>query len=504
MLSPLDSAAASQRIVARDVNGALTGQALAARVRQLAAELNEHRIRILALQSDNGIAWLMVDLACQLAGICLVPLPGFFSSSQRKHVIHKASVDAVITNAIPEYSGDPETRVSELKTPLPDALQLLRLPPGDTDPEMPPGTQKITFTSGSTGQPKGVCLSLEQQLIEARALADRVGLAQPRHLCLLPLATLLENIAGIYTPLLCGGEVCLPGLAEVGFTGSSSIDPQRFLTTLERWRPDSIILTPQLLQLTVSAAESGWTPPSSLKFVAVGGARVAPGLLQRAQRHAIPAFEGYGLSECASVVSLNTPAERQTGSCGKVLPHLQVGIENGEIMVSGNPMLGYLAEPQSWGQSHIATGDLGRVTDDGFIQISGRRKNLLISSFGRNINPEWVESELLADGDLTECIVLGDARPYCVALLSPRDSGTSDQSIEQAVERANKRLPDYARVRRWSRLPRPLHSQTHLLTANGRPRRAAIQRQFAPQIDSLYANADGLGQSQTMDRWKTA
>ncbi len=149
-------------------------------------------------------------------------------------------------------------------------------------------------------------------------------------------------------------------------------------------------------------------------------------------------------------------------------------------------MLGYLGEPASWGQSAIHTGDLGYINEQGYVVISGRKKNLLISSFGRNINPEWVESEMLSQPLLSECVVLGDARPYCVALVSPQSSQTGDDVIQRHVDRVNLRLPDYARVKRWYRLSRPLSSHSNLLTLNGRPRRELIAAQFASLIDSLY------------------
>jgi long-subunit acyl-CoA synthetase (AMP-forming) len=352
---------------------------------------------------------------------------------------------------------------------------------------LPPGTGKITFTSGSTGRPKGVCLGNPQLLNQASALAAAAALERPRHLCLLPLSTLLENVAGVYAPLLTGGEVLVPGLAEVGFTGSSSLNSRVFLELLTRQQPESVILTPQMLHLLVTAAGQGWAPPAALRFVAVGGARVPPSLLQAAHARGIPAFEGYGLSECASVVSLNLPGASRPGSCGRPLPHVRVAIEDREIRVAGNAMLGYAGEPDRWGQAEIATGDLGYLDADGFLHIDGRKKNLLISSYGRNIAPEWVESEVLAEAELGECLVFGDARPYCVALLYPRDPAAGDAAIQQSIDRCNAHLPDYARIRRWHRLSQPLAASKDLLTENGRPKRQAILARYQGVIDALYA-----------------
>jgi acyl-CoA synthetase (AMP-forming)/AMP-acid ligase II len=220
-----------------------------------------------------------------------------------------------------------------------------------------------------------------------------------------------------------------------------------------------------------------------------------PVLVQEARKLGLPVYEGYGLSECASVVSLNTPAHDLAGSAGHVLPHVQLSNANGELVVSGNTMLGYVGELQSWYPKTIATGDIGHVDGNGFVHISGRSKNLLISSYGRNIAPEWVESELLATPLLADAVVYGDAQPYCVALVSPRDPATPDALIQTVINATNMRLPDYAQVQRWHRLPAMLATNPQLLTANGRPRRAAIAAAFAGELAALYPATPALSRT---------
>ena len=122
----------------------------------------------------------------------------------------------------------------------------------------------------------------------------------------------------------------------------------------------------------------------------------------------LPAYEGYGLSECASVVALNAPGAVREGSVGRVLPHATLRIdEAGEIHVRGATMLGYLGE-EGASPEEVATGDLGFINDDGYLYVQGRRKNLLITSLGRNVSPEWVERELLAHTSIGQAVVFGD------------------------------------------------------------------------------------------------
>lgn len=443
---------------------------------ELSARLREAGCRRLALWADNGPAWVIADLACLLAGACCVPLPLFFSPGQLSHVLTSAGCDHLLAqDALPQLPGEGSSARAVIAG---EAFSLRRL-----GPAQPSATAKLTFTSGTTGQPKGVQLG-------ARTLATVAGslssLLRPqgirRHLAVLPLATLLENLAGVYVSLLCGAAVHLPALTELGYSGASNLDLRRFLGCLHRAQPESLILVPQLLQALVGAAEAGARPPASLRFVAVGGARVAPALLARAQAQGIPAFEGYGLSECASVVALNLPGAQRPGSVGRPLTHARVRISaEGEIEVAGALFDGYLGEPAPAGDGWLPTGDLGHLDAEGFLHVTGRRKNVFITSYGRNVSPEWVESELLAEPQIEQAAVFGEARSAVVAVLSSR---ADDQALAQAVERANARLPDYARIRQWRRAPAPFSRANDQLTANGRPRREAIWHAYGPAFDA--------------------
>ncbi len=491
ILTQLGANQSPDKIVARDATVTLTLQMLSTSSALLANQLIKQNIQVLAFRADNSVNWLLIDIACQLASICLIPLPTFFSNSQLQHVLKSAPVEAIITDSVDLFSDILQEMDGITATTHSIPIQgydLLLLSQASSASLLPDNTGKITFTSGSTGSPKGVCLSNQQLLMQANALVNAIDLNSPRHLCLLPLSTLLENVGGMYAPMLGGGEIIIPRLNEIGFTGSSTLNPKTLIQTISRYLPDSIILTPQLLVVLVSAAQSGWQPPKSLKFVAVGGGKVSPSLLQQAKLVGIPAYEGYGLSEGASVVSLNTHAHQKSDRCGRALPHLNIEIDKGEIVVSGNVMLGYLNEPESWGMQRLYTGDLGEIDADGYLQINGRKKNLLISSFGRNINPEWVESEFLAQPEISEFVVFGDDKPYCVALLTATHQDQNAETVQSSIDKTNSQLPDYAQIKKWSYFPQPLQNQTALLTSNDRPKRTAIIATHQQLIESLYSN----------------
>jgi long-subunit acyl-CoA synthetase (AMP-forming) len=306
-----------------------------------------------------------------------------------------------------------------------------------------------------------------------------------RHVCLLPLATLLENIAGVYAPILRGAEIVVPSSSEVGFVGAASLDVKRLLACLHVYEAQSVILLPQMLVALVAAAERGMRLPSSLRFAAVGGGVVAASLLERADRLALPIYEGYGLTECASVVALNTPRARRRGSAGRPLAHTRVRIgASGEIFVGGATMTGYVGEPAIDGKE-IATGDVGRLDSDGFLFVQGRRKNMFITSFGRNVSPDWVEAELTNGPAIAQVAVFGEARPWNVAVIVPVQ-GAGAVDIRRDIDAANAVLPDYAQVHQWIVARGPFTPANGLATANGRKRRGAIWECYRQRIDACY------------------
>jgi long-subunit acyl-CoA synthetase (AMP-forming) len=458
-------------------------------VDRLAAHFQELGIGTLALYADNRIGWIVADLAAQAAGICCVPLPRFFSDGQLQHVLRDSGADAILTNEC-RFDDLPGWRAQATPAGM-DAWLLLRRATGAAA-RLPAGTQKITYTSGTTGTPKGVCLSAASQLAVARSLA-RASDARPadRHLCLLPLATLLENIGGVYAPLLAGASVCVLGQAEVGMDGAAGLRVGDLVASLQRQQATTTILVPQLLSALVEAGEAGLRLSPTLRFVAVGGAPVSARLLERAQRLGVPVFEGYGLSESASVVALNTAGAHRPGSVGRVLPHLRLRFAaDGEILVRGAGFLGYCGD-QSQGEEWVATGDIGHLDDDGFLYLDGRKKSMFITAFGRNVAPEWVERELIQQPAIAQAAVFGEGRPWNVAVIVPR--ACSSQDVAAAIAAANRDLPDYARVRCWLVADRPFTPANGLLTANGRVRHDAVVSSYRARIDALYRQDTPVG-----------
>ncbi|GAA4332211.1 AMP-dependent synthetase/ligase [Variovorax defluvii] len=447
----------------------------------LAERLVSQRTQVLATLMDNSPAWVAADLAAARLGVVHVPLPLFFSPEQIAHVLRAAGVDTVLTlpALAARWPQAPSTPCEVAGT----MLACVRLPAEPVP--MPAGTTKITFTSGTTGTPKGVCLSADAM----RSVAD--GLVQAmepldirRHLCALPFAVLLENIAGLMAPLARGATCIVLPLQSLGLTGSSRFDPAAFQAAVALHQPHSMILLPQMLRAWAAhLAASGQRAPASLRLVAVGGAAVGARLLQGARALGIPAYEGYGLSEGASVQTLNLPGADRAGSAGRALPHARLRIAaDGEIEIAGSLLAGYLGStevPPPW----WPTGDLGTIDEDGFVHVQGRKKLVLITAFGRNVSPEWVETALRDQDAIGQAVVFGEGQAALAAVLWPVQADAPDAALQAAVEAANAGLPDYARVQHWTRARAAFNAECGMATPNGRPQRAAI----------LRAHADALG-----------
>ena len=470
----------------RDGKAVLTYAEANDAVNAMSAKLHEMGIAVLGLLADNGIPWVLADLAALCADIPFVPLPLFFSTQQILHALRDCGADGLLTDrplhaaTLLKQAGIEFLPVTELH-----GLYLFRLVGIAGRVDLPAGTARITYTSGTTGTPKGVCLSRTQMEAVAESLqaATEAG-AEDCHLCLTPLSTLLENIGGVYVPLLAGACCSMPSLPRVGMNGAAGLDAARMVRALHEFGASSAIMAPQMLQALVVAGENGVPMPSRLRFVAVGGAPVSPQLLVRAHRLGIPVYEGYGLSECASVVALNTPGNCRVGSVGRPLPHISISFAaDGEILVGGSAMLGYLGQGEA--QQPWATGDLGYLDAEGFLHLTGRKKSIFITSFGRNVAPEWVERELELHPAIAQAAVFGEARPFAAAVIVPRP-GADGSAIEAALAQSNHTLPDYARIGRWVPAREPFTPVNGQLTANGRLKREAIRFTYAAAIEVLY------------------
>ena len=461
----------------------LTWRELRDEVAVVAAQLQD--TRTLGLLMENSPAWIVTDLAALHAGVVNIPLPGFFSDEQLQHAIQDGQIDTVITdNPARIKSLLPTSREVNLEIAGKPCVQMFF--PVDGANEKHSNTVKVTYTSGTTGTPRGVQLALKAIETVAASLAEASSADRgDRALVLLPLSILLENIGSVYVPIIAGAEIIVPDSGDLGLSGSSQIDAEIFAAALQRIRPTAMILPPQLLKLLVALAKQH-ALPDSFRFIAVGGAPVGIALLDAARELELPVYQGYGLSEACSVVALNTAENNRMGSVGRLLAHNKARIsEDGEIVILGETFNGYLNGNGRNTYGELATGDLGYLDEEGYLYVTGRCRDRIITGYGRNISPEWIESGFLSHPLIAQAVVFGNDMPCLAAVLVLAQHDPQDINadvIDSAMQEVNERLPDYARVRDYVIADTPFSVASGELSASGSPCRAAIERHYFGRI----------------------
>ena len=512
----------------RNVAGSWSGYSFttAARaVRAFASLLQREGVRPgarVGLQSDNRPEWGLAYLAILAAGAVVVPL----DAQLREQELGELLASAEATHAIGDARHMPS--LAAARAARRPALRLLSLDPDGSLPtwdlalrEFPcapapaalaePGDlAALLFTSGTTGQAKGVMLSHANLLfnIEAVARTFEFG-ASDRFLSILPLHHTLECTGGFLCPLRVGATVCTArGLAsrelreDMATSGATlfigvPLLYEKLVTAIDRgiddapwparaWARLLLGLTRLVRQGTGLRIGRTLVRPirqraglDGLRMLVSGAAPLAPEVFWRFIDMGWPMLEGYGLTETSPVVCANHPGHPLPGAVGWPLPGIEVRVDapdaegDGELVVRGpNVMLGYWRQPDATAEvlrdGWLRTGDLGRVLPDGRVRITGRLKNMIATAAGKKIYPEEVEVQLANSPYILEVVVMGgpDARgereevhahvfPNLVALAAlagahgkPMDDAFVEAVIRAEVEMRCEALAPYKRVKR--------------------------------------------------------
>ena len=424
----------------------------------------------LATLGLHGIGLIVADLAALWTGARLVPLPGFFSREQIAHALAVSGATMLLV--------DPRELADTLARGFPGPILTLSYCLGDWSGRQPDYTahERIIFTSGTTGRPKGVRHGIRQLEFMATALGKAVGASsRDVHFACLPLAQLLEQVAGLHLPILAGARIATdPAALQEALAGH----PAALFTALAEAGTTTTILVPRLLAAWVALLEAGLVPqPDRLRLVALGGAPVAPGLVTRARALGLPVAVGYGLSECCSVVALGGVEDDPT-TVGRALPGLSIDLCDGEIVVTGpSVMTGYL------GQDALATpcwrtGDVGAFDDNGRLIVLGRRDTVLITPDGRNIAPEWLEGTYESLPGIARALAaLADDGRLLLAVIGKADAPVA------LPDGRTLGLPAYALPQSMLRLSRQDAQTAGLDNPDRRAARRALLSQLAARPD---------------------
>ena len=240
--------------------------------------LERNNISGFATLMDNSPAHVIALIAAASTTAWVIPIPPFFTNQQRNNALMNSGCTALLSDT--KNSSLPllgELRVAGL------TLYFYRTGI-DSNDRVIENTTLITFTSGSTAAPKGLCLSSENILSTSQAVASKLTpLSIKKHLCVLPLSVLLEHTAGVFAALISGAECIVPSLQKTGIHKGSNTKPNSLSQLLRTTEANSCILVPELLKVLVTAEENESTPLKKISFVAVGGSKTSPEILRSAQ-----------------------------------------------------------------------------------------------------------------------------------------------------------------------------------------------------------------------------
>ncbi|MBD0745717.1 long-chain fatty acid--CoA ligase [Streptomyces sp. CBMA152] len=399
----------------------------------------------------------------------------------------------------------------------------------------PEDTATLVYTSGTTGPPKGCRLTHANiGAVQDATLPLTEGGPGDRTYLYLPLAHLLAQLIQFST-LLYGGELCYFGgrvedvvkeLAEAQPTHLPSV-PRLFekvhqtVLGLAETQENGRARFEEAVRLGVLAAD-GRLPPDlheahaaadkelfalvraafggRLRWALTGGAPIAPATLDFLRASGIAVFEGYGMTESGGVITLNHPGAVRYGTVGRPVDGCEVRIaEDGEVLARGaNVFPGYHANPAGTAEALDAdgwlhTGDLGALDPDGFLSITGRKKDLIITSAGKNLTPSEVELAIERSRFVSHAVMIGDHRPYPVALITvdPEEAAGKDAAavralVQEAVDEANARVSRPARIRAFAVLDEDFTIASGVLTPTLKVRRRAVAERYAEEIERLY------------------
>ena len=410
-------------------------------------------------------------------------------------------------------------------------------------------TASIIYTSGTTGDPKGVVLShwnFVSNILCCQRLYD-LG-EDDQALSFLPLSHVfertvdylffhrgvsihyspaIERVAGLM-PTVRPTVLCsVPRLYESAYI--------RISNTFATQPPARRRLIDWALKVGHRRAERGGARLRALvadrlvfrkikqrfggrlRFAISGGAAIADEVAAFFDAIGIRLYQGYGLTETAPVLSVNYPGASRRGSVGPAAPGVELRIAaDGEILARTEGLMqGYWRNPEATSEAIDAdgwfhTGDIGRIDDDGFVFITDRKKDLLVTSGGKNIAPQPIEQMLITHPAVAQVVVVGDGYPYLNVLVvpnyaepPPRFDGMSPEelrqdprlheTIQRLLDQTNQRLPTHERVRRYRLLERELTIEEGEITPTLKVRRKIVSERYRDVIASMYLKSQRVG-----------
>ena len=547
-------------------------RAVACKLRELGVGPGDH----VAILSDNRTEWLYADLGAQAIGARAVgiyqtnpPADVAYILQDSGSVVLFAEDQEQVDKAVAIRDQTPslkhvivfeprgttdlgDSRLVAWDDFLARGKGLAKADP-DFDKKLealdPAAPSMVVYTSGTTGPPKGAMISSKNVLEVSAAFNKQMGFCEDDTiLSYLPLCHVAEKILSMFLPLSSGAIVHFGEAMETVQTDLREVSPTIFLGVPRIWEKmnasvavkmqDSSWLKRMLYRYFTRPGAPASGPMRALgnllvyrplqerlglrkvKWALTGAAPISADLIRWYHRIGVPVLEGYGQTEGAGISHVNMPGKDRVGTVGTVVPLVEQRIaDDGEILLRGpNVFCGYLNKPEATAATVDAdgwlhTGDIGTLDQDGYLTITGRKKDIIITAGGKNLSPEKIENALKTSPYIKEAISIGDRRKFIGALVqieydnvgnwatrrnlpytSYQDLARKPEVIDlvkKEIETANELLVPVEQVKAFRILPKELSQDDGELTATQKVRRREVMSQFDALIEEMYRGGKG-------------
>lgn len=430
------------------------------------AELGEVKSHI-AILGATSYEWVTAYMGVVNGGNVAVPLDMQLSAEELCDLISRADVTTLI------YDDNKLKIAEQAKITCPKLRYLIAMnmaesedgvlslrglidghKPGYDYEPLPEDLATIMFTSGTTGKSKGVMLTHRNMAENATCLDMKI---EP--------GTVIMSVLPIHHAYCLSMDI-LKGLS-VGSVICINDSLMRIAKNIKLFEPNMILMVPLMIEtLAKKLEDASWMPAAIIKAkvfgkqfhtICSGGAYLNPAYIETFKKYGITILQGYGMTECAPVISTNLSWNNKEGSVGKLMPNCEAKTVDEELWVKGSSVMqGYYQMPEETAETlkdgWLKTGDLGYVDEDGFVFLTGRKKNLIITPNGENVSPEEIENKL-SDNRIVEEVLVREAEGVIEAEIYPDYEYVSKKKIkdlqstlQEIIDAYNSKAPLYKRI----------------------------------------------------------
>tara|TARA_B100001173_G_scaffold302300_1_gene303843 strand:- start:10389 stop:12182 length:1794 start_codon:yes stop_codon:yes gene_type:complete len=504
--------------------------------------------------SPEEVEWVVGDSDSKVVFVGTNPMDGGDTGKMCSHRLHTAmgnlgKVEAVVSmrgmDAIDHDAAMTWTEFVSKADSTPEATVMERI--SSIKPSDP---ATLIYTSGTTGNPKGVVLTHDNMYFEIGQVHKLMSFDQgDGYVSWLPCAHVFGQLADNHLWIRDAIHMRVVDNPLHAIDYCQEVQPHLFIgvpriyekvySNLVAGLPPAWLLNVPVLGGIIKKKAKGKIGFSNVKFSITGAAPINPDILKLFQKLGVPLFEGYGMTETSAGATLGSPGNNRIGSVGKTFPDTELRIAdadengNGEIQFRGrHVMAGYYKNPEATADTMtedgwLKSGDLGKVDMDGFVYVTGRLKEIYVSSAGKNIAPLVIEETMKSIPMISQCMLIGDNRKFCSALFTldvgailrdvhgldgatevPKDpskqlaklaelghdlseytavGSPTYAQLQVAVTELNRKFSNPEQVKKFTVLPRDLSVDDGELTPTLKIRRKQIRENWSSEIEEMYS-----------------